>query len=111
MKRNSPVRYRKSTPQPGAVRDASVRSQPTAEATVSVRTAKATLSALLEQVAGGREVVITSDGRPKARLVPVGGPRVRRVFPGSAGHLARMPAWLGGADATEIISGGRDDRE
>ena len=40
-------------------------------ATISVRSAKAHLSALLELVAAGREVVITSDGAPKARLVPM----------------------------------------
>ncbi|MBM3848819.1 MAG: type II toxin-antitoxin system prevent-host-death family antitoxin [Verrucomicrobia bacterium] len=38
---------------------------------VNVRAAKDRLSSLLEQVSRGNEVVITSDGRPKARLVPV----------------------------------------
>jgi len=35
----------------------------------SVRIAKARLSELLERAAAGEEVVITSAGRPKARLV------------------------------------------
>jgi prevent-host-death family protein len=38
----------------------------------NVRTAKAQLSALLERAAAGEEIVITSDGRPKAKLVPIG---------------------------------------
>ncbi len=36
-----------------------------------VRTAKAKLSELLDRAAKGEEVVITSDGRAKARLVAV----------------------------------------
>ena len=77
---------------------------------VSVRTAKATFSALLETVARGREILITSDGRPKARLVPVNAPKPRKVFGGSAAHLATMPPWSGGLDATELISADRDGR-
>jgi prevent-host-death family protein len=38
----------------------------------SVRVAKARLSELLERAAAGEEIVITSGGRPKARLVGVG---------------------------------------
>ena len=35
----------------------------------NVRTAKARLSELLERAAAGEEIVITSGGRPKAKLV------------------------------------------
>jgi prevent-host-death family protein len=35
----------------------------------TVRTAKARLSELLERAAAGEEIVITCDGRPKAKLV------------------------------------------
>jgi prevent-host-death family protein len=38
----------------------------------TVRTAKARLSELLERAAAGEEIVITCDGRPKARLVGLG---------------------------------------
>lgn len=38
----------------------------------SVRIAKARLSELLERAAAGEEVVITSAGRPKAKLVGIG---------------------------------------
>jgi prevent-host-death family protein len=39
----------------------------------SVRTAKAHLSKLLDRVAAGEEIVITSGGRPKAKLVGLPG--------------------------------------
>jgi len=46
----------------------------------SVRTAKARLSQLLERAAAGEEIVITSDGRPKAKIVGLGpAPRPFRV--------------------------------
>lgn len=75
--------------------------------TVNVRAAKDRLSSLLEAAARGDEVVITSDGRPKARLVGVV-PR-RRPF--------RMPwAWLraqplsAGPWAEELVREDRDGR-
>ena len=51
--------------------------------TISVRAAKAHLSGLLDEVAAGREVVITSDGVPKARLVPMESGAPRKVFTGT----------------------------
>ena len=39
---------------------------------VGVHEAKTHLSRLLRRVAAGEEIVITSDGRPAARLVPIG---------------------------------------
>jgi len=38
----------------------------------TVRKAKARLSELLERAAAGEEIVITSDGRPKAKIVGLG---------------------------------------
>ena len=38
----------------------------------NVRNAKAHLSELLDRAAAGEEIVITSDGKPKARIVAVG---------------------------------------
>ena len=78
--------------------------------TISVRAAKAHLSGLLEEVAAGREVVITSDGVPKARLVPMNPRRERKVFTGTREHLARMPKWNGGPTAEELIRADRDSR-
>ena len=74
---------------------------------ITVRSAKAHLSGLLAHVAGGREVVITSDGTPRARLVSPE-QKSRQVFAGAAAHLRSMPPWSGGKTADEII---RDDRD
>ncbi|HEY1170452.1 MAG TPA: type II toxin-antitoxin system prevent-host-death family antitoxin [Verrucomicrobiae bacterium] len=75
---------------------------------IPVRAAKAKLSALLEMVASGQEVTITSDGVPKAVLTPVTKREQRKVFTGTREHLKKMPAWKGGPSAEEII---REDRE
>jgi prevent-host-death family protein len=46
----------------------------------TVRAAKARLSELLERAAAGEEIVITSSGRPKAKIVGLGAaPRPFRV--------------------------------
>lgn len=77
---------------------------------IPVRAAKAKLSALLELVAGGQEVTITSDGKPKAVLSPVGGPKTRKVFTGTWEHLKKMPVQTEGPFAEEIIRADRDGR-
>jgi len=77
---------------------------------ISVRAAKAHLSGLLDLVAAGREVVITSDGKPKARLSPWDTRSQRKPFSGTREHLASMPAWSGGPTAEEIIREDRDGR-
>jgi prevent-host-death family protein len=77
---------------------------------IPVRAAKAKFSALLEMVAGGREVTITSDGRPKAVLSPVEKRKERKVFTGTREHLKKMPPWRGGPTAEEIIREDRDGR-
>jgi prevent-host-death family protein len=74
-----------------------------------VRVAKAKLSALLELVAGGQEVTITSDGEPKAVLSPVHR-RQRKVFTGTWEHLKKMPVQKEGPFAEEIIRADRDGR-
>lgn len=78
--------------------------------TISVRAAKAHLSGLLDQVAAGREVVITSDGVPKARLVPIDREPAQKPFTGTREHLKRMPPWDGGPTAEEIVREDRDAR-
>lgn len=77
---------------------------------IPVRVAKAKFSALLEMVAGGQEVTITSDGVPKAVLSPVTKRERRRVFTGTWEHLKKMPPWRGGPTAEEIIREDRDGR-
>ena len=78
--------------------------------TISVRAAKAHLSGLLDQVAAGREVVITSDGVPKARLVPMERETQHPVFSGTHDHLKTMPRWRGGLTGEQIIREDRDAR-
>lgn len=77
---------------------------------IPVRAAKAKLSALLELVAGGQEVTITSDGKPKAVLSPVGKHTARKVFTGMGDHLKSMPMQTEGPFADEIIRADRDGR-
>jgi prevent-host-death family protein len=77
---------------------------------IPVRAAKAKLSALLELVAGGQEVTITSDGKPKAVLSPVGRHKIRKVFTGTWDHLKKMPMQTEGPFADEIIRADRDGR-
>jgi prevent-host-death family protein len=53
---------------------------------VSVREAEASLSRLLAQVEAGHTVIITRDGKPIAKLVPVA-PRGHRKFGSLRGKL------------------------
>lgn len=77
--------------------------------TIPVRAAKAKLSALLEMVAGGQEVTITSDGRPKAKLVKAEPAESGKVFQGMGDFLMKQPIH-GGPTADEIIRAERDSR-
>ena len=77
---------------------------------ISVRSAKAHLSALLDLVAGGREITITSDGKPKAKLVSATEEtKPRKVFEGMGDYLMKQPIH-GGPTADEIIRAERDSR-
>ena len=58
--------------------------------TAGVREARQNLSALLDEVKKGREIVITEHGRPVAKLVPPDGPRSKGV-PNFAAIRRRMP--------------------
>jgi prevent-host-death family protein len=78
---------------------------------ISVRAAKAHLSGLLEEVSHGREVVITSGGKPKARLVPMEAGAQRVPFTGTREHLKTMPKWRGGPTSEEIVREDRDGRD
>ena len=46
---------------------------------VNVHQAKTHLSQLLRRVAAGEEIVISNAGKPVARLVPIGGAKMRRL--------------------------------
>ena len=55
--------------------------------TVNIHAAKTHLSRLIDEVAGGEEVVIAKAGRPVARLVPIGKAPGRRTLGSLAGRL------------------------
>lgn len=76
---------------------------------VTVRDAKAHLSALLEWVAAGHELTITSDGQPKAKLVSASAAKPRKMFTGMGEYLMNQPIHRG-PSAEEIIRGERDSR-
>ena len=79
--------------------------------TIAVRAAKAHLSALLDWVSQGNEVVVTSGGVAKARLAPIESKERRKVFLGTSAHLKSMPKWTGGPTAEELVRADRDGRE
>ena len=76
---------------------------------ISVRAAKAHLSALLDLVAGGREITITSDGEPKAKLVKAEPQKRGKIFTGMGDYLMKQPIHRG-PSAEEIIREDRDAR-
>jgi len=74
----------------------------------TVRTAKARLSELLERAAAGEEIVITSDGRPKAKIVGVGpAPKPYRVNQ----RLLRTRRRSAGRSADLLVREERDARD
>src|SRR6266545_3290973 len=76
---------------------------------INVRAAKAHLSALLDLVVGGEEIVITSDGEPKVKLVSYHMKKKRKVFSGAKEHLRKIPL-RPGPPAEDIIRADRDGR-
>ena len=76
---------------------------------VGVFDAKNRLTALLDEVEAGREIVITRRGRPVARLVPAGTGfdrvKARRVVAGL--RLASKGQTLGGLSIRDLVDDGR----
>ena len=75
--------------------------------TAGVREARQNLSALLDEVKKGREIVITERGRPVAKLVPPDPPR-RKGFPNLAAFRRTMPVL--DPPASLAIEEDREDR-
>lgn len=76
--------------------------------TINVRAAKDQLSSLLEQAARGNEIVITSDGQPKAKLVPF--KSARKPFRVAWELLRAVSPQTGARSAEEIVREERDGR-
>ena len=107
MKEKKPITYKASKrSEPAVLRDSAVAEW---GRIVTVRDAKAHLSALLEWVASGHELTITSDGQPKAKLVSVAAAKPRKVFEGMGDYLMKQPIH-GGPSAEEIVRADRDGR-
>jgi len=109
VKKEKTITYElsKELTEPAVLREVAI--MPGIGEVISIRSAKAHLSGLLELVAAGREFVITSDGQPKARVVPMDAPARRKVFPGAAAHLRTMPMRTG-PTGEELIRADRDGR-
>jgi prevent-host-death family protein len=107
MKEKKTVSYKSvRRSEPAVLRDAAVAEW---GRIVTVRDAKAHLSALLEWVAAGHELTITSDGQPKARLVGATSAKPRKVFLGMGDYLLKQPIH-GGPSAEELVREDRDGR-
>lgn len=103
MSEQKPIIYPESDSRPAVLREADLSTSPV----VTVRDAKSHFSALLDWVAGGHEITITSDGRPKARLVPASPIADRKTFGGMGKFLSSQPVHTG-PSAEQLI---RDDRD
>src|SRR5882757_4147430 len=100
MREKKPETYKAArTSEPAVLRDAAVAEW---GRVVTVRDAKAHLSALLEWVSEGHELTITSDGQPKARLVKAESAKPRKVFQGMGDYLSKQRIHRGSAD--EVVS-------
>ena len=106
MKRKA-FRYGPLSAEPSVLKEAASALEER-ELVVNVRTAKDQLSSLLEQAAQGNVVVITSDGVPKARLVPMR-PR-RQPFRVDWELLRSMPLRRGVPTSEELVREDRDGR-
>jgi prevent-host-death family protein len=101
------IKYPPHKPEPMVLKEISIA--PGIGEVISVRSAKAHLSALLDLVAGGREITITSDGKPKAKLVKAETRERGRVFQGMGDYLMKQPIHRG-MSADEAVNLDRDAR-
>ena len=76
---------------------------------INVRAAKDSLSSLLERAAQGLETIITSDGVPKAKLVPV--QKKRKPFRVNWELLRSMPMRKGAMRSEDLVREDRDGRD
>jgi prevent-host-death family protein len=72
-----------------------------------IRDARQNLSALIEEVRKGHEIVITDRGKPVARLVPPV-PETAKVFRGRSAFRRKMPKLK--ASLSQAVIDGREER-
>lgn len=75
---------------------------------VNLHAAKTHLSRLVDQAAGGEEIVIAKAGKPIAKLVPLDRPRPRRVLGILAGQF-EMPEDFDAPLSEEVLRSFEDD--
>ncbi len=79
--------------------------------TASIRKVKSKLSELLDSVEKGEEIIITSNGRPRGRIVPMAPARKMSFDFDKMRKLAKQASTgKKGPDSTQIISDLREDR-
>ena len=105
--KTKPIKYPAAKTEPAVLKE--VAAMPHVGEVISVRSAKAHLSALLELVAGGREITITSDGKPKAKLIAAAPDKPRKVFEGMGDYLSKQPIHRR-MTAEEAVNQDRDAR-
>jgi prevent-host-death family protein len=86
-----------------------VATMPEVGLVIPLRAAKAKLSALLEFVASGQKVTITSAGVPKVVLSPATSEAGRKPFIGMGDFLLSQPVH-GGPSAEDLVREDRDSR-
>ncbi|PYI89467.1 MAG: hypothetical protein DME26_01205 [Verrucomicrobia bacterium] len=107
MKKAKRFKYPPTAPGTAEIKDTAVLAVPE-PLFINVRAAKDSLSSLLEQAARGNEIIITSDGEPKAKLVPY--QMKRKRFKVDWELLRSMPLKPEAPRAEDLIREDRDGR-
>ena len=104
MKEERSAKYKESKPAALELRE--VATMPDVGLVIPLRAAKAKLSALLELVASGQRITVTSGGVPKVVLSPATADAGRKPFSGMGDFLLSQRVH-GGPSAEELV---REDR-
>lgn len=106
MKEIKKVRYEVKNLPSSRVRE--VAELPRIGKTINLRAAKAQLSALVDLVESGEEVVLTRDGKPALRMVPFR--KITKPYTVNWELLKSMPMQTVGPFSEEIVREDRDAR-
>lgn len=107
MKEESGMKYPESKPSALELRE--IATMPDVGLVIPLRAAKAKLSALLDLVASGRKITITSGGIPKVVLSPAREDAGRKPFTGMGEFLLAQEVHAG-PSAEEVVNEDRDGR-
>ncbi|MGZ4965368.1 MAG: type II toxin-antitoxin system Phd/YefM family antitoxin [Limisphaerales bacterium] len=107
MKTKQSAKYKISEPVTLELKE--VATMPEVGLVIPLRAAKAKLSALLELVASGQRITITSAGVPKVVLTPASAEAGRKPFMGMGDFLLSQRVH-GGPSSEELVREDRDSR-